>query len=208
MRSWFVIDGALPPIDYHGDASFRYPKQLVKSMIQEYTETGQHVLDPFCGFGTTLEVCREMGRPAVGFEKDRQRYEYAQRFGSPPNQLIHDSAENIAAYTLPEFDFVICSPPFRSFRHESSIIDASYYAELYSIFKALRPSLRFGARIVVESVNLVVDGSETVPRAFCSMLTLSKLFLFEREYVCCTTGVGQIVPGYEHTYLLVFRNIP
>lgn len=44
------------------------PKTLVRRMIALFTETGDLVVDPFAGSGTTLEVAVEMGRRAVGYE--------------------------------------------------------------------------------------------------------------------------------------------
>lgn len=44
------------------------PKALVRRMISLFTETGDLVVDPFSGSGTTLEVAVEMGRRAVGYE--------------------------------------------------------------------------------------------------------------------------------------------
>src|SRR5436305_13391276 len=78
--SWFAIDGALPSIDYAGEAHCRYPEALVEEMIARHTRPGHRILDPFCGFGTTLAVAGRMERQAVGFECDRDRYDYARRF--------------------------------------------------------------------------------------------------------------------------------
>jgi hypothetical protein len=206
MKSWFAIDGDLPALDHVGDTNCRYPEELVRIMLEEYTQPGDLILDPFCGFGTTLAVCSRMGRSAVGFEKSFDLFEYAQRFATSPNRLFHDRAENIAAYFLPQFDFLICSPPFRSFRNSYVADDKEYYADLRDIFWHLRPTLKANARIVVETVNLQVGPNLSIPRAFGTMLTLGDLFSFEREYVCCSTGSTVISPGCHHSYLMVFRN--
>ena len=39
-KTWFAIDGSLEPLDYPGPSFF--------------PALGEWVLDPFCGFGTTL----------------------------------------------------------------------------------------------------------------------------------------------------------
>lgn len=44
------------------------PAFVIWNMIQRYTEPGDLVLDPMCGSGTTLDVCREEGRKAIGFD--------------------------------------------------------------------------------------------------------------------------------------------
>jgi site-specific DNA-methyltransferase (cytosine-N4-specific) len=46
-----------------------YSRNLVISLLEEYNfHSGQIVLDPFCGSGTTLLACREMGINALGVD--------------------------------------------------------------------------------------------------------------------------------------------
>jgi DNA modification methylase len=37
-------------------------------VIERYSRPGDWVLDPFCGFGTTLVVAERLGREPLGFE--------------------------------------------------------------------------------------------------------------------------------------------
>jgi hypothetical protein len=206
MRSWFAIDGTLPEIDYSGNASNRFPEQLVERMVECYSRETEWVLDPFCGFGTTLAVCARMNRNAIGFEKDAALYSYTQQNVKPPCAVNHDRAENIGAYPYPKFQLLLTSPPFRSFRGHPAIDGDIYYRDLVRIFQALRPALAEDAYVVVESVNLLGDSGAFVPRAFHSALALASVFRFEREIVCCNTGNAEVSPGYQHSYLLIFRN--
>ena len=52
-------------LGYHVAA---FPEELVAFFIECYTDTGDRVLDPFLGSGTTLKVARTMGRLGVGYE--------------------------------------------------------------------------------------------------------------------------------------------
>jgi DNA modification methylase len=52
-------------LGYHVAA---YPEELVALMLETYTDPGDVVLDPFLGSGTTLKVCRVMGRRGIGYE--------------------------------------------------------------------------------------------------------------------------------------------
>lgn len=207
MKSWFAIDGDLAPIDFEGNTDTRFPEPLVEIMVRLFSRKGDYVLDPFCGFGTTLNVCSRLGRNAVGFERDGRIYRYARETIVHPSRLYHDHAENIASYGLPEFDLVLASPPFRSFRNDVEIESEEYYCYLLAVFTALRPHLKLDGYVVLEAVNLLDgDRGPTVPRAFRSALTLMELFDFDREYVCCNRGETEITRGYHHSYLLVFRN--
>lgn len=208
MRSWFIVDGTPDPDDRPEGWECRFPPSLVERMLLTYTNPGDRVIDPFCGFATTLRVCALLGRDAVGFEIDAERCAYAARFLSPSTQLVHDAIENIAQYAFPLFDFAICSLPFRSFGVGGPNGAASDYdADLRHAFKCLRPHLRHGARLVVETVNLIgQDGGPAVPRGFQTVLALSQLFTFEREYVCCDVREQPVTDGYHHSYLAVFVN--
>lgn len=50
--------------DDSGQASYpgRMPPQVVENLLWFYTEPGQIVFDPFVGGGTTIDVCKAMGR--------------------------------------------------------------------------------------------------------------------------------------------------
>lgn len=52
-------------LGYHVAA---FPEELVAFFLQCYTDPGDTVLDPFLGSGTTLKVCKVMGRNGIGFE--------------------------------------------------------------------------------------------------------------------------------------------
>lgn len=41
---------------------------VIWNVVQRFTKPGEKVLDPFCGSGTTLDVCRDLGRQGVGFD--------------------------------------------------------------------------------------------------------------------------------------------
>jgi 16S rRNA G966 N2-methylase RsmD len=53
---------------------FRYPAKfhppIVRTLIERYTEPGMHLLDPFCGSGTTLVEAVRAGRCATGTDID------------------------------------------------------------------------------------------------------------------------------------------
>jgi len=44
------------------------PAFIIWNLVQRYTEQGDVVLDPMCGSGTTLDVCKEEGRNAICYD--------------------------------------------------------------------------------------------------------------------------------------------
>lgn len=50
--------------DYRGAT----PSFVIWNVVHRYTESGATVVDPFCGSGTTLDVCKDLGRVGIGFD--------------------------------------------------------------------------------------------------------------------------------------------
>ena len=48
------------------------PAFIILNMIQRYTKQGDLVVDPMCGSGTTIDVCEEEGRKAIGYDINPQ----------------------------------------------------------------------------------------------------------------------------------------
>ena len=54
------------------------PVQVLKRLIEVFTDPGDVVIDPVAGSGTTLRAAYELGRSAYGFEVDKNFYNAAQ----------------------------------------------------------------------------------------------------------------------------------
>jgi len=54
----------------HGDNKYRgvTPAFIVWNLIQRYTKEQDLVVDPMCGSGTTIDVCKEENRRVLGFD--------------------------------------------------------------------------------------------------------------------------------------------
>lgn len=50
------------------------PVNVIKQLVEIFTDEGDVVIDPCCGSGTTLRACHDLGRSAYGFEIDRNFY--------------------------------------------------------------------------------------------------------------------------------------
>ena len=53
-----------------GDNKFQgvTPAFIIYNMVKRYTKEGELVLDPMCGSGTTIDVCKEEGRRVIGYD--------------------------------------------------------------------------------------------------------------------------------------------
>lgn len=54
----------------HGDNKYRgvTPAFVIWNLLQSYTKEGDLVVDPMCGSGTTIDVCKEEGRRVIGYD--------------------------------------------------------------------------------------------------------------------------------------------
>jgi DNA modification methylase len=78
------------------------PAELIWNLVWRYTEPGDLVVDPMCGSGTTLDVCKEEGRRAICYDI------------SPPlnrNDIVKNDARKIP---LPDnyVDMVFIDSPY------------------------------------------------------------------------------------------------
>lgn len=53
------------------------PVNVIRQLIEIFTDPGDVVIDPCCGSGTTLRAAYELGRSSFGFEIDRNFYNRA-----------------------------------------------------------------------------------------------------------------------------------
>ena len=55
------------------------PLELMLEIVEDFTQPGDLILDPFMGSGTTGVACRMLGRRFIGWEMNRDYFEIAQR---------------------------------------------------------------------------------------------------------------------------------
>ena len=59
------------------DQDIRLSEQFLEYFIEEFTEIGDVVFDPFAGFGTTLFSAEQLGRKGFGVEVNKEWHAYA-----------------------------------------------------------------------------------------------------------------------------------
>ncbi|PHQ78684.1 MAG: DNA methylase [Phycisphaera sp.] len=76
------------------------PSWVIWQLLSRYTRTGDTVIDPMCGSGTTLDVCKDLDRNGTGFDLCPSR----------------DDIEHADARAIPRpdrsADFVFVDPPY------------------------------------------------------------------------------------------------
>jgi site-specific DNA-methyltransferase (adenine-specific) len=55
------------------------PLALMRKLIEQFTDPGELILDPFCGSGTTLRAAKDCGRRAIGIELEEKWCETSAR---------------------------------------------------------------------------------------------------------------------------------
>ncbi|MDE0042327.1 MAG: DNA methyltransferase [Candidatus Poribacteria bacterium] len=204
-KTWFTIYGTLEPIDFSGPSFFRFPLELAEFVVKRFSNPGDWVLDPFCGFGTTLVAAQNLGRQAIGFEKDWQRGAFAAKRVVPPSRVITEDSRRILEHDLPSFNLVFTSPPYLSLRDGKTEQSLGEYAiDLLNIFEAIRRCMKPRSKVVIELSNVRQEGGIR-PTLWEAGQALSEVFCLEDELVRCNTGEELAAPGYNHSTLLVFR---
>ena len=64
-------------IPQNGEHPTPKPEALMRQLIEDNSNPGDYVLDPFCGAGTTLRAAKDLGRKAIGIEIEEKYCEIA-----------------------------------------------------------------------------------------------------------------------------------
>ncbi len=163
------------------------PAFIIWNLLQRYTEPGDLVLDPMCGSGTTLDVCKEEGRHALCYD-----------IAPPPNRpdILQNDARHIP---LPDnhVDMIFVDSPYgdniRYNNHPDCIGKISsetetFYEELEKVMsechRVLKPGKVIGWLIGDQWVK-----KKFTPVGFKVYQRLSKYF--ETVDIICVVRRGQ-----------------
>lgn len=197
----------LPPRFRHENV--RAADSLVEYCVNEFSEKGQVVFDPFAGYGTTLVIAEDMERIGYGIEFSRQKANYVKGLLEHPEHLIHGDSRKLMEYELPLIDLCLTSPPYTNESDtENPFVDyrkkgfdySSYIKEIGNIFSQVFQKMNASGYLVIEASNLKKNGQVTT-LAWDIAREVSRIFHFEGETVI---GWDEYGYGYNHSYCLVF----
>lgn len=145
------------------DEDVHYATSLVRAVLEDLTDPGDRVLDPFAGYGTTLRVAEELGREAVGVELLAERSEHVAAV-APRSTVVRGDARVMAGLVEGPFDLVLTSPPYMTATDHPEDPLAGYTGagadygryleELRSVFRQALALLRPEGRLVVNVANI------------------------------------------------------
>jgi DNA modification methylase len=84
----------------HKDYKGATPSWVIWQLLQRYTRENDKVVDPMCGSGTTLDVCRDLKRQGMGFDI------------APFREDIQQSDARKLPLTNQSVDFFFMDPPY------------------------------------------------------------------------------------------------
>lgn len=228
-RSWwtpepdpvtFALPDDLRARDPFGARDCGWVNQM-RPFIRHFVEPGGIVLDPFCGFGTTLVAAALEGRHGIGIDVDPNRIALAgerlARLGLPGTL----SCGNLPDLPAPDrVDLCITSVPYFGCRWTDDSAAAAqlyraedyaaYLAGLREVFHGVRGILADGGHCIAMVENVVVGG-RMIPLAWDLGRLLCGLFTPCEERILCyparahTPAAGAGMTNRSHEYALVFR---
>lgn len=196
--------------DYRGAT----PSHVIWNLLNRYTREGDSVLDPMCGSGTTLDVCRDLGRRGIGFDLQPMRADIAR------SDARHLPLKNESV------DFVFLDPPYSTHLEYSQDkrcigkLDArsgEYFEAMENVFREMNRVLKDRKFLGVYVSDSFKRGKPFVPMGFTLFGVLSKTFN-PIDIVCVVRHNRTLKRRHWHTsaiqgnyflrgfnYLLIFK---
>ena len=199
---------------------------MISDFISFFTKSGDKVLDPFAGIGSTLVACKRTKRIGYGIELNKKYFEIIlKRVPEFKKNVFNDDCRNIDKIKLPTIDFSISSPPYWDVLNRSTDkfeserkskgLDVSYsdslldlgniddydlfLKEVCSVYEKMYDILKDGAYLVIIVKN-VKKGGKMYPLAWDMARILSKKYVLKDEKIWIQDKIGLSPYGYPNSW--------
>lgn len=232
--SWFIFNALQSDLKEEKaitqdteDHPATYSPTMVSDFIKFFTKSGDVVLDPFAGIGSTLVACKRTGRIGYGIELNKKYFDItAKRVPEFSNNIFNEDCRNIDKLSLPTINYSISSPPYwdvlnRSTdgfkkQRESRGLDVHYSEkhndlgniedyetflnEVCSVYLKMYDMLADGAYITVIVKN-VKKGGRLYPLAWDMAKILGNKYVLKDEKIWIQDKIGLSPYGYPNSWV-------
>jgi adenine-specific DNA-methyltransferase len=159
------------PSQHYGDAiqgSATYkgatPSYIIWNLLQRYTKPGELVIDPCAGSGTTIDVARDLGRRALGYDVHPTR-----------KDIFRVDARKLPPELTGKADFVFIDPPYSTHLdygddpRDIGKLDAAggaYYEAMEAVIAEIHRVLKPGRHMALYVSDTFVKGNGFHPIGF------------------------------------------
>ncbi|MFX0053395.1 MAG: DNA methyltransferase [Promethearchaeota archaeon] len=240
-KSWFVVNPRSRSRNQLTHPA-KFPEELVVRFVEYFTRAGGWVIDPFAGVASTMVACKALDRSSVGVELNPEFAEIGQQelkstSGSGNHHILTGDSMDIAAILethfgdeVPEFDYLITSPPYYNMlrksrggnetvhkergekglkqHYSSSSSDLGniesydeYLENVGIVIDAVYPYLRNGAYMTVIVQNMRDEGNLFRPIAWDLARRFSEVYELRQEQVWCQDNKRLGCWGFPSTYV-------
>jgi adenine-specific DNA-methyltransferase len=148
------------------------PSYIIWNLLERYTKPNDLVIDPCCGSGTTLDVARDLGRKALGYDVHPTR-----------KDIFRVDARKLPPELTNKVDFVFIDPPYSNHLDygddprdigKTDAASGTYYAAMKQVIAEIHRVLKPGAHMGLYVSDSYVHGKAFHPLGF-------ELFALMRE---------------------------
>ncbi|MDX9974465.1 MAG: DNA methyltransferase [FCB group bacterium] len=171
------------------------PSWIIWNLLERYTKKKDLVVDPMCGSGTTIDVCKDRERRFLGYDISPFRPDI---FRADARKL---PLENEKA------DFVVSDPPYSTHVEYSddpqcigklSALEADYYDSMAQVIREIHRILRDGHHMALYVSDSFKKGKPFMPIGF-RLFSILERFFTPVDIVCVVRHNKTLKRRHWHT---------